>query len=57
MLIEPAWRISVSPAGVGGPSAGLAFALEVMQQLGRNVLHGHQVAYRAAGSGPVKYFL
>jgi PDZ domain-containing protein len=29
---------------VGGPSAGLAFALEVMQQLGRDVTHGHSVA-------------
>ena len=30
--------------GVGGPSAGLAFALEVMEELGRNVDHGYTVA-------------
>ncbi len=37
-------RVSIDANGVGGPSAGLAFALEVMQKLGRNVLHGHRVA-------------
>src|SRR5262249_35064103 len=30
--------------GVGGPSAGLAFALDVMQELGHNVIHGHKIA-------------
>ena len=37
-------RVSIDAGDVGGPSAGLAFALEVMQKLGRNVLHGHRVA-------------
>jgi PDZ domain-containing protein len=37
-------RVAIDTSGIGGPSAGLAFALEVMQKLGRNVLHGHQVA-------------
>jgi PDZ domain-containing protein len=37
-------RVSIDASGIGGPSAGLAFALEVMQQLGRNVLRGHRVA-------------
>jgi Lon-like protease len=37
-------HVSIDASGIGGPSAGLAFALEVMQKLGRNVLHGHQVA-------------
>jgi PDZ domain-containing protein len=37
-------HVSIDANGIGGPSAGLAFALEVMQKLGRNVLHGHQVA-------------
>jgi PDZ domain-containing protein len=37
-------RISFNLAGVGGPSAGLAFALEVMEKLGKNVTHGHEVA-------------
>jgi Lon-like protease len=36
--------VSIDASGIGGPSAGLAFTLEVMQQLGRNVLHGHRVA-------------
>jgi len=38
------FRVSIDAGNVGGPSAGLAFALEVMQQLGRNVTHGHRVA-------------
>lgn len=37
-------RVKIDAGNVGGPSAGLAFALEVMQQLGRNVTHGHRVA-------------
>ena len=37
-------RVSIDASGIGGPSAGLAFALEVMQKLGRNVLRGHDVA-------------
>src|SRR2546421_640171 len=35
---------SVDAHGVGGPSAGLAFALEILEQLGRNVDHGHKIA-------------
>jgi PDZ domain-containing protein len=37
-------KVSIDAGNVGGPSAGLAFALEVMQQLGRDVTHGHKVA-------------
>jgi PDZ domain-containing protein len=37
-------RVSIDAGNVGGPSAGLAFALEVMQQLGRNVTHGYRIA-------------
>ncbi|HJU37288.1 MAG TPA: S16 family serine protease [Gaiellaceae bacterium] len=37
-------RVSIDAKGIGGPSAGLAFALEVMQQLGRNVDRGRRVA-------------
>jgi PDZ domain-containing protein len=37
-------RISIDAGNVGGPSAGLAFTLEVMQKLGRDVTHGHRVA-------------
>jgi Lon-like protease len=36
--------VSIDAGNVGGPSAGLAFALEVLQQLGRNVVHGHKIA-------------
>jgi PDZ domain-containing protein len=37
-------RVSINLPSVGGPSAGLAFALEVMQRLGKNVTHGYRVA-------------
>lgn len=37
-------KISIDAGGVGGPSAGLAFALEVYQQLGHDIVHGHKVA-------------
>jgi PDZ domain-containing protein len=37
-------KVSIDAGGVGGPSAGLAFALEVYQQLGHNITHGHKVA-------------
>ncbi len=37
-------RVSIDANGVGGPSAGLAFALDVMEELGRNVDGGHRIA-------------
>jgi PDZ domain-containing protein len=42
--IELPIRVSIDARGVGGPSAGLAFALEVMQQLGHDAVHGHRIA-------------
>ncbi len=36
--------VKIDAGGVGGPSAGLAFALEVLQLLGKNVVHGHKIA-------------
>ena len=36
--------IKIDAGGVGGPSAGLAFALDIVQELGRNVTHGHKIA-------------
>jgi len=48
--IEPAVDIHLPEAvridagNVGGPSAGLAFALEVMEKSGVDVVHGHKVA-------------
>jgi len=36
--------ITFDATGIGGPSAGLAFALEILRELGRNVTHGHKIA-------------
>ncbi|HEY6962312.1 MAG TPA: S16 family serine protease [Gaiellaceae bacterium] len=36
--------VRIDAGGVGGPSAGLAFALDILQELGRNVVHGRKVA-------------
>jgi Lon-like protease len=37
-------RVRINAGSVGGPSAGVAFALDVMEELGRDVVHGHTVA-------------
>lgn len=37
-------RVSIDAHNIGGPSAGLAFALQVLEELGRNVDHGHKIA-------------
>jgi Lon-like protease len=37
-------RVTIDSRQVGGPSAGLAFALDVLEELGHNILHGHKVA-------------
>jgi PDZ domain-containing protein len=37
-------QIKINAGGVGGPSAGLAFALDILQELGRNISRGHKVA-------------
>jgi PDZ domain-containing protein len=36
--------IKINADGIGGPSAGLAFALDILQELGHNVSHGHRIA-------------
>ena len=36
--------IKIDAGNVGGPSAGLPFALEVLEELGRDVDHGYKVA-------------
>ena len=36
--------VKIQTGNIGGPSAGLAFALEVLQKLGRNVDRGYKVA-------------
>lgn len=35
--------VDIASGDIGGPSAGLAFALEVMEKLGRNVARGYRV--------------
>jgi PDZ domain-containing protein len=37
-------NVSIDAEGIGGPSAGLAFALDILQTLGRNVTHGRRIA-------------
>lgn len=37
-------KVRIDAGSVGGPSAGVAFALEVMAKLGRNVVHGMKIA-------------
>lgn len=37
-------KIQIDAGQVGGPSAGLAFALDLMEELGRDVDRGHRVA-------------
>jgi PDZ domain-containing protein len=50
IVVEPALDIHlpiavrIDAGGVGGPSAGLAFALQILEELGRNVVHGHRIA-------------
>ncbi len=36
--------VRIDAGDVGGPSAGLAFALEVYEEVGHEVVHGHRVA-------------
>ena len=43
-LIKLPLRVQIDAGNVGGPSAGLAFALEVMEKLGHNVARGYKVA-------------
>jgi Lon-like protease len=38
------FRVHINPGAVVGPSAGLAFALEIMEKVGRNVDRGHKIA-------------
>jgi PDZ domain-containing protein len=41
-------KVRIDVGSVGGPSAGLAFALDVMEELGRDVDHGLRVAATGA---------
>jgi len=37
-------RVSIDAGNIGGPSAGLAFALDVLEKLGHNVDRGYKIA-------------
>jgi PDZ domain-containing protein len=37
-------KVTIDAGQVGGPSAGLAFALDVLEELGHNVDRGHRIA-------------
>jgi PDZ domain-containing protein len=50
VIVEPATQVKlpipvrIDAGSIGGPSAGLAFALDVLEELGHNVDHGYRVA-------------
>jgi PDZ domain-containing protein len=41
-------KVRIDTRGVGGPSAGLAFALDLMEEFGRDIDRGHKVAATGA---------
>ena len=41
-------KVNIDTGNVGGPSAGLAFALDVLEELGKDVDHGNRVAVTGA---------
>jgi PDZ domain-containing protein len=43
-FIKLPFAVKINAGNVGGPSAGLAFALDVLEQLGKDVDHGRRVA-------------
>src|SRR5206468_7995498 len=42
--IKLPFPVTIDTGNIGGPSAGLAFALEVMEKLGRDVDRGYKIA-------------
>jgi PDZ domain-containing protein len=42
--IKLPFKVEIDAGDIGGPSAGLAFALDLMEKLGHDVDHGHEVA-------------
>ncbi len=40
--------VHIETSGIGGPSAGLAFALDIMEELGRDVDRGYKIAATGA---------
>ena len=41
-------KVTIDSGDIGGPSAGLAFTLEVLRRLGDDVTHGYKVAATGA---------
>ena len=41
-------KVNIDTGNVGGPSAGLAFALDVLEEMGKDVDHGNRVAVTGA---------
>jgi PDZ domain-containing protein len=41
-------KVKIDSGNIGGPSAGLAFTLEVLRRLGQDVTHGYKVAATGA---------
>jgi len=54
VIVEPATQVKlpfpvrIDTGSIGGPSAGLAFALDVLEELGRDVDQGRKVAVTGA---------
>jgi Lon-like protease len=44
LKVPSALRIGIDAGAVGGPSAGLAFTLQLLQELGRTIAKGYRVA-------------
>ena len=42
--LPPGLEVEIDTGGVGGPSAGLAFALDLLEELGRDVDRGNKIA-------------
>jgi Lon-like protease len=48
LQVKLPFRVVIDAGSIGGPSAGLAFALDILQELGRNVARGRKVAATGA---------
>jgi PDZ domain-containing protein len=44
LRVKLPFAVRINAGAIGGPSAGLAFALEILRDLGRDVTHGRKVA-------------
>ncbi len=51
-------KVTIDSGDIGGPSAGLAFALDIVEELGHDIDHGHKIAatgeiFLGGGVGPI----